>query len=739
MPKASRFILAFLLSSLIIISPSISGQATTSQPFEDAAPSIITNRIPLEDQPFYPQLITISERWNLSYMGEAEGKSPKETLLNFYGIMARTADKIDEVSRRAETEPGLLWNRESRQTIREAEILFASATEALDGSTFPATVRKDKKEETALKLKEILDYSFNNSPTLITIPDSNEVKDWRLPSTGIHLAQGNKESPESHDQQAYFFTAETAENTPKMYDFISRKRSTISKNQPPLSTPNLYNHFTYTPGYLIPPKWYLKLPTRTKKILETPVGDQSILQVGATLIVACVYLPIIYLLTSRFFNTFKRRANNDQNALWLEDNKAWRRLALIAPIPPLSIITNEFLDSKINLTNTWLEKSSLSLDVVTFLSLGLAALLLFEALGRSGSEWILSFYNSQSTIELKRINNIILPSCRLLGGLSSVFVFYALLIRIGLPPSTVLAFSAVPGLAIGLGAQRLLGNLFSGISIQTDRPIRVGDFCKINTEEGYVTKIGLRSIELKTISGKVTIPNSTFDSSIISSYSKQTNTGNDELDASKITQNLELSLEMPTGLGISHLNSIIKRIQDFAESHESLHDLHASFCESSDTKIILTVVASATTLQDWRTYLDIRQELISEIRLIVGLIKNTKQTISVGRQTTPEQLDRIPVLIKEVITQNPLLSMKYCRLSAISEYSLDFTFNMETQHTSISDFLEAIGHLNKQIIQVFADNHIHIPYPTSVELTHNPFSNEIDKDTTIDQSEPQAD
>jgi MscS family membrane protein len=208
-------------------------------------------------------------------------------------------------------------------------------------------------------------------------------------------------------------------------------------------------------------------------------------------------------------------------SIWLADETAWRRLSLVAPIPPLSLLCKYLLDQRINLTNLWLEKSVLFLDIIFYISLGLTILLFFEALGRSSSEWILNFRNSKSTVELKRINNIILPSCRFLGAISSIGLIYALLIRIGLPPSTVLAFSAVPGLAIGLGAQRILGNLFSGISIQTDRPVRIGDFCKVDNQQGFVTRIGLRSIELSTFSGRVTIPNSMLIQQLFKAFPNQ--------------------------------------------------------------------------------------------------------------------------------------------------------------------------------------------------------------------------
>jgi small-conductance mechanosensitive channel len=95
---------------------------------------------------------------------------------------------------------------------------------------------------------------------------------------------------------------------------------------------------------------------------------------------------------------------------------------------------------------------------------------------------------------------------------------YKLLLSFGLPPSTILAFSAVPGLAIGLGASKMLANLIAGLVIQTDRPIRVGDFVDIAGTKGFVSQVGLRSIRLETPSSLITIPNSKADEANINNY-----------------------------------------------------------------------------------------------------------------------------------------------------------------------------------------------------------------------------
>ena len=149
-----------------------------------------------------------------------------------------------------------------------------------------------------------------------------------------------------------------------------------------------------------------------------------------------------------------------------------------------------------------------------------------------------------------------MPSCRALGVLSAIALIYRAFIMLGLPTSTILAFSAVPGLAIGLGASKLLGNIFAGFSIQVDRPLRVGEFCKVGNTLGYVTKIGLRSMELQTPESKVSIPNSVAEENTVINYSQRLSSNEHEGQA--ITIQLEI-IELASPWQIKQLINLTKK------------------------------------------------------------------------------------------------------------------------------------------------------------------------------------
>lgn len=72
----------------------------------------------------------------------------------------------------------------------------------------------------------------------------------------------------------------------------------------------------------------------------------------------------------------------------------------------------------------------------------------------------------------------------------------------------LLTTSAVGGLIIGLALQDTLGNLFSGLALQIEKPFFVGDWVRVGQLEGCVREITWRATKIRTKSGHFcVIPN----------------------------------------------------------------------------------------------------------------------------------------------------------------------------------------------------------------------------------------
>jgi MscS family membrane protein len=89
----------------------------------------------------------------------------------------------------------------------------------------------------------------------------------------------------------------------------------------------------------------------------------------------------------------------------------------------------------------------------------------------------------------------------------------------GYNTSTIWATLGVGSLAVALAAQKTLENFFGGVSVIGDRPVLVGDFCRVGDMVGTVEDIGLRSTKIRTLDRTlVTVPNSQFSTMTLENF-----------------------------------------------------------------------------------------------------------------------------------------------------------------------------------------------------------------------------
>jgi MscS family membrane protein len=92
----------------------------------------------------------------------------------------------------------------------------------------------------------------------------------------------------------------------------------------------------------------------------------------------------------------------------------------------------------------------------------------------------------------------------------------------GYNTSTIIAGLGVGGIAIALAAQKTIENFFGGVSVVSDRPVAVGDFCKFGDRTGTVEDIGLRSTRIRTVDRTlVTVPNGQFSSMTLENFDRR--------------------------------------------------------------------------------------------------------------------------------------------------------------------------------------------------------------------------
>ena len=91
--------------------------------------------------------------------------------------------------------------------------------------------------------------------------------------------------------------------------------------------------------------------------------------------------------------------------------------------------------------------------------------------------------------------------------------------NVGFNVTALIAGLGVGGIAVALAAQKSLENLFGAITLFSDQPVRVGDFCGFDGRVGTVEEIGLRSTRIRTLDRTlVAIPNADFAGMQLENY-----------------------------------------------------------------------------------------------------------------------------------------------------------------------------------------------------------------------------
>ncbi|HEY7579444.1 MAG TPA: mechanosensitive ion channel domain-containing protein [Acetobacteraceae bacterium] len=120
-----------------------------------------------------------------------------------------------------------------------------------------------------------------------------------------------------------------------------------------------------------------------------------------------------------------------------------------------------------------------------------------------------------STLFERRITRVpqITPRARVLLGklLKTTLVSLAFLLSlasIGVDLSTFALFTGALGVGIGLGLQRTVSNLFSGMVLLLDKSIKPGDIIEVGGTYGWVSALGARYVAVETRDGtEFLIPN----------------------------------------------------------------------------------------------------------------------------------------------------------------------------------------------------------------------------------------
>lgn len=144
---------------------------------------------------------------------------------------------------------------------------------------------------------------------------------------------------------------------------------------------------------------------------------------------------------------------------------------------------------------------------------------------------------------------------------------------------SLLAGLSIGGLALGLAAQDTVANLFGAVAIFLDRPFYIGDRIKVESVDGVVEGIGLRSTRIRNLDGHhVTVPNKLMGNAIITNVTRR--------PSIKTEINLGLTYDTPT----RKIKRATELLDEIFKSNSRTLDLIISFNKFGDSALNILIV-----------------------------------------------------------------------------------------------------------------------------------------------------
>jgi MscS family membrane protein len=409
--------------------------------------------------------------------------SPRAAVEGFLSDM-KQAHEIFKASMTAYyKEPGLYPSAELQEDVAQLGVKIRRASRYLDLSKVPPALLSETRIQAVILLKEILDRIEVLPPQ--SIPDAKTMEaegltQWRIPHTNLVIARVEN-GPQAGE---YLFTPATVG---RLKEYYARAK-----------------HLPYKPGawkgvyelYLAYPDWTtvpLKVVDHLPAWAKSLVWDNAVWQ---WIFLGVVLLGILGLVIT--VHALARRLLN-KSLLGMH----YRRLLL-----PLIIIGAAFLLrislEKVGITGDPYDLIVATLTAVFFATAGWAIIRTGVLIG----EVIVA----SPPIPVQGLDAafIRLTSRLLALSLAAIVLVWGAQ-RLGVPVIPLVAGLGVGGLALALAAQPTIENIIAGLTLYADRPVRVGEACRVGGKVGIVEEIGMRSARLRTLDDTLlTIPNAEF-------------------------------------------------------------------------------------------------------------------------------------------------------------------------------------------------------------------------------------
>jgi small-conductance mechanosensitive channel len=181
-------------------------------------------------------------------------------------------------------------------------------------------------------------------------------------------------------------------------------------------------------------------------------------------------------------------------------------------------------------------------------------------------------------------------------------VVVLMLDNLGYNVSALLAGLGVGGIAVALAVQNILGDLFASLSIALDKPFVNGDFIIVDDKMGTVSRVGLKTTRVTSLSGEqLVFSNSDLLSSRIRNYKR--------MQERRVAFSVGVTYETPSEL----LEEIPVMAREIIEHTDQTRFDRAHFKEFGASAFIFEIVYYVLN-SDYVAYMDCQQLINLELR-----------------------------------------------------------------------------------------------------------------------------
>ncbi len=222
------------------------------------------------------------------------------------------------------------------------------------------------------------------------------------------------------------------------------------------------------------------------------------------------------------------------------------------------------------------------------------------------SNYLLDKWIHMSINRKTRSNPAAASSIGLMQLLAKIFIFSAVLLftlnNLGIKITTIIAGLGVGGIAVALALQRILGDLFSSLSIVMDKPFVVGDFIVLDQYMGEVERIGLKSTRIRSLGGEqIIISNSDLLATRIRNYKRMHE------------RRVAFVLSLPLFTKGEEMRKAVSLITAIINSRERVRYERCHFMKISTISMDIELVYWVLT-DDYNTHMDIQQDILLNIQ-----------------------------------------------------------------------------------------------------------------------------